>query len=975
MPYGRRVRLESVTLGNIARILGHDETGVSSYCSAVAASGTLSLFRNVTVHQQASPSYQNASDAVHMDNAGAYISRDAYLVFDRDDRPVEPIASAVRAIAEPGSPIYGIQVSADIGAFVDVAYGNGWFVAVTNQGFIYRTNTNGETWDGPVASFTGMELVSVDYGNGVWLASSNNGYIFRSDSDGESGSWQQSLVGTSPWPTGAVSYGGDSDWYITGMGTSGSNGGILKSSNGGANWTQVEKLYRSPFPSTRTWRLERVATDVSKSPSARLYAGVTAFRDPRQSEIGFGAVNEVFIDTKDRGESFNFASATLACNDPASWPNPGRVYSAYDYNWTEWCGSYMCAINDVGNVAVSGDLGGPCGISTWHVAATLAGIGKGRKVKYNRTTGTIAVVGGVTAPRVWLGTRPSSLTRSSEIEEMFSGLGATAVHSVAFNENGDGLFVGSNGIIVSGAAAPGLREGTYNLYFVSYFNTKAGRFVYAMDRQEVTFNRLVGNTVRFEAQTRESILANNAWLAGMADQAAAEAIVDSLRFDTYIQYKPTAAEIGEDSLTFTQQSAEFTIRYAFTSPYPELAGAGFTEIERSIGELPIGRQIVSRGAPTTVVFEKSRTEVGESVRSRTAVHSGRVWGLAAQDEDRWPQGDGISFEIANQFNRFVLTHTETGWANLVSDQSFIPIQPTQSANFTGIVSTPSGLMVMFDNEIFLVTGDPSFGNVTVELFLDMVGCDLGTTPARMGGLVFVVWDGRVWAVQAAQVVDISRTQWRPEDPFVRVTAEPQTRSILAVTTSGRVLRYFLDDQFWMTDPVNRDDFVLGELLPNCVCGPDDFTRFVQPTGEVWITKTDGTPDVPHIVYRDMDFGFPERRTPLYVTKMTFEGPLVGAEFDRAAGGYNAAALPGLFYEAGAAANGQTHQTINALSGGIAPVMGKPGTQRVGTVTWRLPLGTTRSFSMGVRLELRGMTYADVIKPPIRFFHAAGGETR
>jgi hypothetical protein len=975
-PYGRRVRLNDgtsdITLVNVPRMLGYDETGISSFCSAIGGSGTLSLFRDVRLYTQAYPSYMSVSDAVHMDNAGAYISRDAYLVLDRDNRPVEPIQTTITATAEPGSPVFALQVSADIGSFADVAYGNGYFIAVTTLGYIYRSNNIGETWQ-QVAHYPGAALRSIDYGNGTFIASSNTGYIYRTDSNGDPGSWTQVLVGTAPWETGSVSYGGGDDWFIAGQGANvAQNAGIYKSANKGVNWYQVSRLRRTGIYTTfEDWYVERVAVDVTRPPSTRLYAGVGYASDPLSN-----TAQEVFVDRENNGESFSTASNIMACN--SGFFNQGQVYSGYGFSWTEWCGSYMCAVNTFnGNIAVSQSLASNCGIAWWSVPVTgLAGFGGLRKVKYNRAVGSIAVVGGVSSPRVWLGSSPSSLVRNQEIEDAISAAGGSSVRSVAFDENGHGVYVGSSGVIASSGAAPGLQEGTYNLYFVSYFNTKAGRFVHSLQRSQVSFNRLVGNTVTFQAETKRSIRTSNAWLSSLSD-ADRIAIVDSLRFDVYIQYVPTAADIPEDELTFSQQTAETTIRYAFTVPYPDSGDwdVNYAPIDRSIGELPIGRQIVSQGAPTTVVFEKSRTEVGEPVRSRTAVHAGRVWGLAAQDEDRWPQGDGIGFEIANQFNRFVLTYTETGWANLVSDQSFIPIQPTQSANFTGMIGTPSGLMVMFDNEIFLVTGDPAFGNVTVELFLDMIGCDLGSTPGRMGGLVFVVWDGRVWVVQAAQAVDISRTQWRPDDPFVRVTAEPQTRSVLAVTRSGRVLRYFIDDQFWMTDPINRADFILGELLPNCVCEPDDHTRFVQPTGQVWITKTDGTPDTPHLVYRDMDFGFPDRRTPLYKAKVTFEGPLVGAEFDRDSGDYDSEAVPGMFYEAGSSSNGVTHQSINAQPGGIQPVMGEPGTQRVATMSFRMPLRVSRSFTISTRFELRGMTYADVIKAPVRFIFATGGESK
>jgi len=48
---------------------------------------------------------------------------------------------------------------------------------------------------------------------------------------------------------------------------------------------------------------------------------------------------------------------------------------------------------------------------------------------------------------------------------------------------------------------------------------------------------------------------------------------------------------------------------------------------------------------------------------------------------------------------------------------------------------------------------------------------------------------------------------------------------------------------------------------------------------------------------------------------------------------------------------------------------------VGTLSWRPTLGATKSYSIDLRLELRGMGYTDTMKLPVRFFHGAGGETR
>jgi len=45
------------------------------------------------------------------------------------------------------------------------------------------------------------------------------------------------------------------------------------------------------------------------------------------------------------------------------------------------------------------------------------------------------------------------------------------------------------------------------------------------------------------------------------------------------------------------------------------------------------------------------------------------------------------------------------------------------------------------------------------------------------------------------------------------------------------------------------------------------------------------------------------------------------------------------------------------------------------VHWRLPLRRTRGSSIDVRLQLNGFGFDDVMKFPLRFFVASGGEAR
>lgn len=410
---------------------------------------------------------------------------------------------------------------------------------------------------------------------------------------------------------------------------------------------------------------------------------------------------------------------------------------------------------------------------------------------------------------------------------------------------------------------------------------------------------------------------------------------------------------------------EYTLRYAFTEPFP--AGSGEQPVPgRALKDLPLGRQLLSVGNPTTAAFEKSLT----------ALHNGRVWGMAAQDESRWNASDDISLQIANQANRFVLCYTEIGWANLMSDQSYIPLQPTQSRSLTGLVSTPSGLLVMFENEIFLITGDPAFGNVAVELYLDMVGCDVGAKPVKIGGVPFVIWGGKVWTIQAGQATEVGREQWLASDPFVRLAPEPQTHSLLALTESGLVFRYSLDDEFWLTDPSSRVAGQVEEMLPNCNCLVGENTRFVTVGRSVHTTRRDGSPDVPFVYWEGLDWGAFSRRTALHLLKAGVEGPV------SLAGGYasgvSASSLPHVFYRAQNESNASSGLEV------VGPVSGSPVAARrhypglVGgrpraALHWRFPLRRLKGEALDVRLVLAGFSYGDALRLPGEFVVSVGGQ--
>lgn len=978
-PYGRRTRLNSqvdgegddVTLPDVRRLIGYDETGISSFHNE---GDLLRLFRGRTITEQISPLFTHADEAVHLDGAGAYINRNAYLVLDRDQRQMEPISSMFVVSNDSGGTTSIGVVTGSSTAINDALQVSGTIIAAVPN-ILYRSTDNGDTWT-EVLNVTpdGGGFQTVAHGNSRWIVARLLGApgedAYYSDDDGVT--WTAMDVrSASGWTTDgemirAIIFGGGV-WVALG-------GRIWTSENNGDTWGKADDLAGD---GGNYWRIrhgtyiseadEFIAPSYERTPTTENPTHMFGTRSDSGGSwptpgIGEGSWDTVTGLATPAGQSL-VGVADWGVPAGAMWSANGQNQVIYAYADGRVYGTVTGAVEHL-------SAGGADSVKwrdmSFRSLTTLADT-QVRMLKYNAVRDHWVAVGGSgSEPRIWHSADGATWIRITQVEDAIMEDLGTDIDAVAFSETGDEIyFAVSEGEMKAyrSGLTSGLTEGTYNVWTVGYFNSPSGRFVFAFQRSTAVLSEEYGGRVTITAPGKDQLLVDNPWIA----QVDAE-IVDDLRFDVYIQ-KESEPILGVETSN--------TIRYAFTEPYPE--GLGRQPATRSIDQLPLGRQLIVGGEATTAVFEKSRT----------ALHNGRMWGMMNQEEDRWQvEADGISPEIANQFNRFVLGYTEVGWANLMSDQSFIPIQPTQSTRFTGIVSTPSGLMVMFDNEIFLVTGDPAFGNVTVELYLDIAGCDKDTIPCKVGGIPFVVWTGKIWALQAGQAASIGAEQWRAEDPFIAIAPEPQTRSLLALTSRGEVFRYVLDAEFWMTDAVNRDYRPVLLMLPNCACETGDNTRFVlggedgEGEGEVYTTRPgDGVPDVPHIVYRDLDFGAPERRTPLYLAKATFEGLVMQQQYDRTAPEtedlpvFNEDNVPRLIYASGPSRNGVTFEAVDHQTTGILPVAGDHLLRRVGTLSWRFPLGATRSFTTDLRFELNGMQYYDAVRLPVRFYYGAGGETR
>lgn len=932
-PFGRRVRAMAfdgapLELPDLGGLIGADETGIASFVEG----GAFALYRGDRVYQQVGA--QPVDGAVHLDAAGAYRDRNAFLVLSRELAgvrvPVQPLANATATVTTGvGSPMSNGETGFGENA-VEVAYGNGTFLAITS-GAVWRRTASG-AWEEVHRPSGGGAFTRLSYGAGVWLAAqggsdSSAARVWRSSDDGDS--WASATLPVLGRVTFIAETGGN--WMAGTYRSVESREYTVRSMDGGTSWIDgTNRGQHSVLADAAVYGPFLVIPEVHPKDHGR--GDVYVARTDQEYWWVYHRWAAGFPINRDayRVNELAHRVALTADNHLVVISRDGRVSAAILGNFS--AGPYTLpgtAFQD--NAGVSGESGVQV-----------------NDLAYDPVGNALIAVGGVGGEaRAWRSTdNGRSWTRLTDVETAIQG----PIISVAADGQGDALYLGSNRWAHSGATR-GLEGGQYNVYVVSYFNTHAGRFVYDLHRETVTTED--GGRIVINAPDRASILADNSLAAGGWITPEYEGILEDLRFDVYVQ------RVGEE---IAGEAPEYTIRYAFTEPFPE---PGKT-VNRSLDALPLGRQLLLHGAPTTAVFEKGIT----------ALHNGRVWGMASQDEARWP-GDVASPEIANQAQRFVLAYSEVGWANLISDRSFIPIQPTQSQHFTGLVSTPMGLLVMFEHEIYLVTGDPAFGNVTVELYLDLVGNDVGSRPAKVGGVPFVVWNGKVWALQAGQAQSLAPDQWLRDDPFVRIAPEPQTRSLLALTASGRVFRYLLDERFWFTDPASQGAPV-AELLANCTCGTGDNTRFVDEEARVWSTRRDGVPDVPHLLYQGIDFGEPTKRHALYMVKFGVEEyrtPLRGEP------GFDPGGVPVLYYQAERSDNtlAEGLPDIGALApfawGGRLPYSQPRVRARGGAYAWRLPLAETRGSSIDVRLELRGMDYGDVLRLPLELTYASGGALR
>lgn len=225
-------------------------------------------------------------------------------------------------------------------------------------------------------------------------------------------------------------------------------------------------------------------------------------------------------------------------------------------------------------------------------------------------------------------------------------------------------------------------------------------------------------------------------------------------------------------------------------------------------------------AETSVPATEFDMDIMNYVSGTSFSSGGDTWTLAASGNAVTaysPVEVGEALTVSKP--EMTVVYSNPGAANRGWQANVITLNASSSSRITALSSTPAGLLVFMENETWLISGnpDPYAGDVRVQRFSGTMGCDPGVTPARLGAVVFPIYNGELYAISLGMgdvdfgsgVENIGRPIWLREDPFVRAVGEPRTNHVVAATRSGIVYRYDAQAKAWFNDPFS-DVAVGGE---------------------------------------------------------------------------------------------------------------------------------------------------------------------
>lgn len=163
-----------------------------------------------------------------------------------------------------------------------------------------------------------------------------------------------------------------------------------------------------------------------------------------------------------------------------------------------------------------------------------------------------------------------------------------------------------------------------------------------------------------------------------------------------------------------------------------------------------------------------------------------------------PGNDGtITNSVTLEKNTVIWT--EPNHINIMNPFHYHTFVPRMSREINDIIPHPAGVMVLMDNETYVMSGKfTSITDTRVALYPQTIGLDKGARLGMLGPNVFTVWNGKIFQIGDGEMRLVSNNV---DDgvPFTAALIDHPNSMLVGLKRDGRVLRYDLARQVWFND--------------------------------------------------------------------------------------------------------------------------------------------------------------------------------
>lgn len=872
----------------------------------------------------------------HVPGVGAYASIDRFLVQDRDGNVVEPQDFASGSDFVPpevtaGSPPeVGVVGSFDV---VSVGYdplADRWVAVGGSPGvfqFAYRDG-DGE-WVSPAAVTVAAGQVVRDMArtSTTWIAVGSGGLVMRSE-DGVT--WTNDSFGAHNFVSVAADPNGPSVWVAPVVNAEGFPVYLRESSDHGETWTansldgELGGLYGTSTVGGVTVSYYRVALGlefIHSEGNLAVLVGTTSHGSGSSFGVwdpGAGEWVQLYA-----GQPPGMGVFLPIAHSPmgGSAENGAYVRMAVDAG-----GRALLALNDIGWFSRPDDPSTPqypVGFAFFIVetgagSASPGGMSPQPSYSYRGQEGDqgsldLMIGDAVFASGRWVvvgrGNRAFSYSDGDGWVEFQVGEGDYL--AAAVGADGRVFATGVGGVSVAWSPSGQSAYGRYEVVMLVSLMTAAGKLVVWVGEQD------------FRVLSPEE----RAVSAHSFDDELAVDFAENVTTDVYVRFTPRV---------FDEESGRWVINEptgGFTHAASLAGGESWSVDAPGVGSQVLG---ISGGVAVAAFRNSDSANV-------VAEHNGRVW-FQAGGSYAWRVLMGV-FDFPTLEDERTVAFSVGGFVNLVELDGWLRFAATQSESLNGILPSPQGLLILFDNEVFSLTGDVALNNLQALLFPDNVGLTAGCKAVLAGGVPISLWRGKLWALQSGVAQDVAAPVWRADDEFVDVVSDPLTRSAVALTVGGSLFALRTDTGFWFelpSVPAGGTERLLGSPSGFRAASEDGaFTRVRGFVGGVL------SPAVPEVAWLNLDAGDALRRDNWLNFRFSFEGAGAGA------------ASPVAYYRPTDA--GSSVPSVFSKDSGFRVV----GVRRGDEWWFQFPVGL-RSRRLDVLIEFPGVTRDFVVEPGVDF---------